>query len=1422
MPKQQDALPNKLLGKAPETVCKINSVPIHALVDTGSQITTLAHHFYVKEFSHVPLQSIANLLKIESVSGDELPYFGYVLLSIEIRINSQESLTEEIPVLIVPDTSYNFRVPLLLGTNILQKLVSFSGCDDPSLTIAIQMLRLTNNHLDKSNGVFGEVNASCDYNISPHSGQIIQASSVIVVPICKQTAVIDSDQIPIIPYLVNVNGGSNDLQVEIFNNTDAEINILKGQKIARLHKVQIEDMHITPENNDFLNSFDFSHLDEPDTSRLKAFLLQNRDVFAMNVHEMGCTDITEYHIDMTDETPFKQKLRPIPPGVYDELRSHINELLSAGVISKSKSPFSSNIVLVRKKTGELRMCVDFRMLNEKCTRDNYRIPRVDMLLDSLKGAKYFCSLDMFSGYYQVKIFSDHRERTAFTTPVGFFQYERMPFGLRNSPAVFQRLADTILDGLLMKTCNVYLDDILVFAKTKDELYENLAEIFDRFRKANLRFKPKKCHFLQEKVEFLGYEVSGDGIKCTTKHIEDVKKWKEPTCVKELQQFLGFMNFFRKHIKNFSVLAEPLTKLLRGHCGRKSKNKPKIKVDWKWDGEQQFAFERLKEMVTSPAILAYPDFEKTFILHCDASISGLGCALYQHDTSGKLRPIAFGSRTLSSSERNYSTHKLEFLALKWAITSKFNYYLYGNKFEVYTDHNPLVYLTTTAKLDALGHRWLAELASYDFKIFYKPGTQNAVADSLSRQVPFELKQDEFSKTISDDVFKELCKYLSSKEFSGVAESIGAPADVVSSAVNVNVMTRVDWQVEQGKDPTVDRVRYLVLNGISLTMRQRKQESPEVRKLLSYVKYLVVKSNILYKSHVCANGEKRLRIVVPEHLRESVLVMSHDDLGHLGRDKTMSIAQERYFWVSLTKSVDDHIKNCKICICAKTPYVPSYAPLVNIVTTKPFELLCMDFLSLEECKGRYRYVLVITDHFTRYSWAFPTRNQEAKTVAKILYEGIILNFGIADRFHSDLGGSFEAKVIYELCQLLNVSKSRTTPYHPMGNGSTERFNRTLISMLRTLSDEQKLNWKDHLSSLVFSYNCCRHDSTGYSPFYLMFGRSPKLPIDIYLGIQDGESGSRTIDLVKKNLDTAFKIARGAAKKAREKQCKLYNRKVRGSEVSVGDYVLIRNVGLKGKHKLANKWLPMLHVVKEQPNRDIPVFVVRPEDGSRDKILHRNMLLPLRLSWMDDPHVKNAENTGLSEVESDNYIDSDDDFEDVLVQTKDDGMLGSLEHDGDDNGDDDISVVGDLDGKHDVGNVGGDGDLNMSVVIEDDGVNVDENLIDLEDHVVLNVNDVHSPMNHNVDINEDVNIRNADGNHNDLIPDDPVVDDPPVDEGVRRSTRVKRPPVRFEDYVCNQSSVVCDWQVKITFLLQLLPIFPLYHSEICHTILYIISHS
>ena len=355
------------------------------------------------------------------------------------------------------------------------------------------------------------------------------------------------------------------------------------------------------------------------------------------------------------------------------------------------------------------------------------------MIDNLKGAQYFASLDLISGYHQLKIADDHKERTAFTTPCGFFHYVKMPFGLKNAVSDFQRTMEKALGPLLMKSCCCYLDDIIVFGSTKEELYENLAKVFEALKKANLILKPKKCKFLLENLDFLGFSISKEGVRCSDKHIKDVLDWPKPSNVKELQIFLGLCNYLRRFVPGFAHLASGLTKLLKGHTNRKcsksesqSRSKP---AEWVWGEEQDAAFAALKGKLTSPPCLQYPDFDKPFVLHTDGCGTGIGCALYQRNENGKLHPIGFGSRTLTQSERNYTTHKLEFLALKWAITSKFQYYLYNSAhpFEVYTDHNPLVYLTSTAKLDALGHRWVAELSNYNFSIHYKPGSADRDAD-----------------------------------------------------------------------------------------------------------------------------------------------------------------------------------------------------------------------------------------------------------------------------------------------------------------------------------------------------------------------------------------------------------------------------------------------------------------------------------------------------------------------------------------------------------------------------------------------------------------------------------------------------------------------------------------------------------------------
>ncbi len=667
-------------------------------------------------------------MKIQGAGGHQLPFEGYFECSLSIPVTKSKEVTVPTPILVVPDTSYNKTVPLLIGTNVLNQLVNLPNALEfqAPVKIAVQSLTLGSKHLDKTDGVYDSVLAEEDLEIKPYTGILTSGRSTVVIPVChNQIALIENDSgaLPIVPGITEIKQGTNHIPFEIFNDSETTLYVHKGDHIGNIHQVSVQ-VQSSPENKDFLDSFDMSHLGDADSVELKSFLSKHRDVFAMNVGEMGCTSLTEHHIELEDPTPFKEKTRPIPPGMYDELKSYLAELLSAGVIEPSSSPFSSNIVLVRKKDKTIRICQDYRRLNLRTKRDSYDIPRVETLIECLKDAKYFACLDLICGYHQIPVAEEHRERTAFNTPCGFFQMRKMPMGLKNAGSDFQRTMDKALDGLNMKVCATYLDDVIVYSKTKDELYTNLELVFDAFRRANLRLKPKKCKFFQTKVEFLGHVMSSDGVQCSEKHIEDVLKWPAPSNVKELQTFLGLANFLRKFVPNFAMIVSPLTKLLKGHTTSKFRSKAKYKnvnsrneaAPWIWGEDQENAFMLLKEKLTSPPCLAYPDFGKPFTLHTDASRNGLGCALYQADNKGKLHPISFGSRSLTPAERNYSTHKLEFLALKWAITVKFRYYLYNSKhpFDVYTDHNPLVYLTSTAKLDALSHRWLAELGNYDLE------------------------------------------------------------------------------------------------------------------------------------------------------------------------------------------------------------------------------------------------------------------------------------------------------------------------------------------------------------------------------------------------------------------------------------------------------------------------------------------------------------------------------------------------------------------------------------------------------------------------------------------------------------------------------------------------------------------------------------
>ena len=494
-----------------------------------------------------------------------------------------------------------------------------------------------------------------------------------------------------------------------------------------------ENTSIEDDGSWILNLIDLSGLEnwpEKLQHEAKEMLKRNAKVFSKDDMDMGRTNLVKHHIKLTDPVPFKEAYRRIPPQMYDGVKTHLQEMLDLGAIRPSNSPWASAIVLVRKKDGRLRFCIDLRKLNNRTVKDAYSLPRIESILDSLGGAQIFSTLDLKAGYWQVEMAEECKAYTAFTCgPLGFYECDTMPFGATNAPATFQRLMHDCLGELNMNWCIVYLDDIIIFSDNKEEHLKRLEAVFQKLCAAGLKLKPSTCFFFREEIEYLGHVVSGKGISTNPKKIEAVSKWPTPKTVYDVRSFLGFVGYYRRFIKNFSRITKPIREVITGLENQSKRSAKKTYIEW--SDTADVAFEHLKAMCVSTPILAYPDYQLPFTLHTDSSTDGLGAVLYQKQ-DGKLRVIAYASRSVSKAESNYPAHKLEFLALKWAVCEKFHEYLYGFKpFEVYTDNNPLTYVLTSAKLDACGQRWVAKLANYNFSIKYRCGVSNTEADALSR-------------------------------------------------------------------------------------------------------------------------------------------------------------------------------------------------------------------------------------------------------------------------------------------------------------------------------------------------------------------------------------------------------------------------------------------------------------------------------------------------------------------------------------------------------------------------------------------------------------------------------------------------------------------------------------------------------------------
>ena len=1230
----------------------IEGIETLALLDTGSCVSTVTDEFYRNHLSHLELHNIEEILNIECADGNNLEYLGFLEAKMEVKGIPTE-ISHTCLFLVVPESKYGKTVPVLIGTNILTCLME--TCKESlgvrylqktqlytpwylsfrCMSIRQKTLRRQKNKLGIVRSAERQtilIKPNSDISVRGYVSQDVEFQPCTAMLEETEDSILSPD-LDITPAIIDYKYRNNGIiDVRISNITTRTVAVAPNALLCELQHVEVEPLcsRLAMEKKDddeqdivdkvMINNTD---LTPEQLNRVKELIRKHEQIFSKSDSDIGHYEGVTHKINLDNEIPFKQRYRRIPPSMVDEVRAHLEKLLEAEIIRPSHSPFASNVVLVRKSTGQLRLCVDYRMLNKRTIKDSYALPRIEEILDSLAGSKYFSVIDMKSGYHQIELEEDHKQRTAFTVgPLGFFEWNRLPFGLSNAPATYQRLMENCLGDLNMKICIIYLDDLIIFSNTFEEHLERLEIVFNRLKECNLKLASKKCYLLQREVKYVGFIVSEDGISTDPSKVDKVKNWPTPTCAEEVRQFVAFSGYYRRFIKDFSKVVRPLNDVMPAQSQKKGV-KTKQTQGFVWKEEQQKAFDKLKELMTSAPILGYARFDEPFELHVDASHQGLGAVLCQKQ-NGTHRVISYASRSLNKAEKNYHTMKLEFLALKWAICEKFSDYLFGSKFVVFTDNNPLTYALTTAKLDATGQRWISALAAYDFEIKYTPGKVNVVADALSRyprkreddsdctmpnRSPFVITQDMSSSgVLSEETVKAIC---SVGQVHPLVEAVVAPTVDILEVTEYpgQPMAQIEMR-ELRKYQRADDVIGVWMRAVRDKLRPAKESmlnGPEHNAMRRNFESLKLVRGVLYRE-VNVDGESRQQLVLPSVYRTQVLKGLHDEIGHPGRDRTISLVSERFFWPGMRSDVEDWVKSCRRCLCRKSA-TNERAPLVNITTTYPLELVCLDYLSLETAKGGFENVLVVTDHFTRFAVAIPTKNQTAKTTSEVFFNHFILKYGIPSRIHSDQGANFESEIIKELCKLTGMEKSRTTIYHPMSNGMTERFNRTLMGMLGTLEQDKKRDWTKHIAPLVYAYNATRHTSTGYSPFELMFGRSPRLPVDMVFGTRM-EEGRKLSDYgkdLKERLDTIYQKVRRNADDARMVQKGYFDRKARAAELQIGDQVLVKILAHDGRHKLSDKYEEEEYTVTGIPNKEIPVFVVESKDG-RKKTLHRNHLLPV----------------------------------------------------------------------------------------------------------------------------------------------------------------------------------------------------------------------
>uniref|UniRef100_A0A914NH21 RNA-directed DNA polymerase n=2 Tax=Meloidogyne TaxID=189290 RepID=A0A914NH21_MELIC len=966
---------------------------------------------------------------------------------------------------------------------------------------------------------------------------------------------------------------------------DSDLRLFIENNYNSIGSVEFTDQtSLVEKDPTFVIDFSKSSVKGPELESLKSLCNEFSDIFSKSQYDLGSCKAGSHNIVTTTQEPITSKPHRTPFKYRDELKKHIDQLLKSGVMIQSDTPWVSNLVLVQKKDGGLRPCIDFRKLNEITVPDHFPLPRLETIMEKIGNCCYYSSLDLSSGYLQIPLTQEASRKCGLITEEGVFQMTHLPFGLRNATAAFSRTMSHVLSGV--ENVLAYVDDILVYTKSPEfpNHLKTLRNVFERFRLFNLKLSPKKCKFATSSMEFLGYTVSGNGFIPSLSRIEVIKNLPTPKTLKQVRRIVGMASFYREHILGFATIVEPLTSLNK---------KNKI---FDWGPKQEQAFQKIKELLAKEPILKFPDYKMPFHIFTDASSVGHGAALMQkHD--GKFHAISYASRSLSPNERKWPPVQIELGAIIYALRT-FRPYIYLSEVELHSDHRPLIYLQSKSQQHPQLARWLIEIQNYNIKIVHIEGKRNTLADALSRA--HEPQPSINTPELEDIIEFPVCLSLD------ICDRI-----VLDPIINsLTIRTRdgphaVDLVLEQNNDPEISQIIKFLAEGTLPDLDEETQKD-----FVAKTQNLTISSDVLYYYP----PESLPRIYVPTSLRSLIFDSFHTSIiggGHMNLRKTIHKCSRRYYWPKMYSDILTWTKQCMICQLRHNP-IPLYrAEMRSVPANTLFARIGLDLagpLPLTEMGNRH--ILNIICWFTKYVIAVPVPNTKSQTIAHALFKNVYLKFGGCTEILTDNATTFTSEFFRSFCSLLYINKTYSTPYHSQGNSVTERSFRTFHNILAKYINPNEPNFDEFLDAAAFCYNTSVHETTKETPFFLVFGRDPIFSID---QIMDNSISSlpQFTDLsdfktrLVLSLRKAWISAAEATKQAQDKSKTQYDKHSRPQIIAIGDRVLLRNyTGKPGtSQKFHLPWKGLFRVIDADDIHATIISCTSPQ--SKPQRVHLNQI-------------------------------------------------------------------------------------------------------------------------------------------------------------------------------------------------------------------------